>query len=479
MHVEPRHERAAPNITVGDLVVAFTPAQTLSLVAVSPSRKGTDPAFAFFRGGRASLGDVTIQTATAGGGWAGWRSSPTMKVVPLNTSDPHVLLAADVTPAIVAAAPAPSSTPSVAAATPVPATPPFTLRRQWETRALPSAAGGAALLLRLTLANAGASPLTVGALGLPLPFPWSAGSPAGDLASTFVDPSITGQHGFATVTRLSGKHEVLLVTSTAANAAANRGEAPRASLEAWHPATEVPNGVGLDGTQEWLVHSKAYEASWNNASGPFGAAGKQWLEPTAHTLAPAGTKGSSLELAFLFSIAADVRSKDAALEAAGNALVHGVPGFVLASDMTSAKVLVKPPGSAKLVSATSDRPKSLKVGAAGAVAASPGWVAVPLQAQGDDRVRLTLAFSDGTTQVVNYRTMEAFDQHVDRCATRYTRPPRRAAPHRTADGHADADADAAFLAREFARFARCRPPPFWGRGVGLACLLVQLFRDAP
>ena len=80
--------------------------------------------------------------------------------------------------------------------------------------------------------------------------------------------------------------------------------------------------------------------------------------------------------------------------------------------MTSARLLVKPPGGAQLLSAVTDTPSALEVGKA-VPAAAKGWLSIPLQALGDSRPRLTLKYSDNSMQVINYRTLPAFDEHID------------------------------------------------------------------
>ena len=46
-------------------------------------------------------------------------------------------------------------------------------------------------------------------------------------------------------------------------------------------------------------------------------------------------------------------------------------------------------------------------------AAGDGWLSVPLQATADGRPRVTLKYSDHSTQVINYRTLPAFAAHMD------------------------------------------------------------------
>ena len=81
--------------------------------------------------------------------------------------------------------------------------------------------------------------------------------------------------------------------------------------------------------------------------------------------------------------------------------------------MENSKLLVKPPPQQMLVSATTDETKLLAVGKIAPHQPNTSWVAIPLRAVGDGQARLTLSFSGGTTQVINYRTMPAFNQHLD------------------------------------------------------------------
>jgi hypothetical protein len=115
------------------------------------------------------------------------------------------------------------------------------------------------------------------------------------------------------------------------------------------------------------------------------------------------------------------------------------------ADMSTAALLVQPPPGVTLVRVVSDTPAALEVGAispprgrnqrsdanaaAAAAAADPGagvaglrgtaeraksaWVRIPLQGKADGRPRLTLTYSDNSTQVINYRTLPPFDQHID------------------------------------------------------------------
>eukprot|EP01052_Picozoa_sp_SAG31_P001926 SAG31_NODE_65_length_28565_cov_8.402914_7_plen_156_part_00 len=83
------------------------------------------------------------------------------------------------------------------------------------------------------------------------------------------------------------------------------------------------------------------------------------------------------------------------------------------ADMQSAKLLVKPPAGETLLSVDTDLPSALNVGKV-VHGAAPDWLSLPLQATADGRPRLTLKYSDQSTQVINYRTLPAFDEHIDR-----------------------------------------------------------------
>jgi hypothetical protein len=195
-------------------------------------------------------------------------------------------------------------------------------------------------------------------------------------------------------------------------------------LEAWRTVS----GDGIGAVGEWVICSKGYaEEEW-------AASGKQWLQPSSQLLPPGGTRVYALA----FSLATDVRSKNDALVAVGAAVVQGVPGYVLGEDMQDASLLVKPPAGATLVRAASDS-TTLIVG--DIVAKEGGWAKVSLLAKAspaaspaaaaaetssassalsvssapatpDNRPRLLLTYSDGSTHVVNYLILPSFASHL-------------------------------------------------------------------
>ncbi len=419
--------RAEDNITVGRFALQLSASQVIQLLALSG--KAGDDGFAFSRGGGpAALGDAVLRVRPASWTlkarrppatfsalrnyplWSGWHTSD-QGVQPLQPKG-AAFAAANLSAALVAEA----TTPSGAAL-------PFDLTRSWERGANDT------LVLRYTLTNLASESIEVGGLGATLPFPWAAGSAAGDAASTFLDPSIGGQHGYATVTRLTGTREVLLLTPAAESSPL---QSARSSLEAWATAAsigapglsavaDVAGGPeprregsgsasaqgGLAGTAVWLTHSKAFaQSEWVES-------GKPWLRPSSRILTPAGTPSSSMQFALAFSVAPNVRGKSAALYRAGNAEVLGVPGYILGTDMTTAHLLVRPPPGATLAKASTDEPQALEVGAV-QPAATKGWSKVSLAAKADGQPRLYLNFTDGSSQVVAYRTLPPFDAHIDR-----------------------------------------------------------------
>eukprot|EP00729_Bicosta_minor_P004751 gene4751-35113_t len=387
------------NITVGPFALQLNPqTQVVSFLALSNEEDG----FAFSHGGSLSLGDVSIRVRPASWPlktrtqpasfaalspfplWSGFRTASAASVTPLPLSGPAIA-SADLTRQLISEevdeSECNSDNDSGSNSKPPPPTAPplaFTLQRRWER-----GSDNASLVLRFTIRNNATEPL---------PFPWAAGTDAGDKASTFVDPSITGQHGFATVTRLSGKKEILMITNGWSSSKT------RTTLEAWRAADEFNGGTGLLKTHAWMCHSKAY------ATSEWSTSGKQWIEPSSTILQPKGSPGGSdtAEYSLVFSIASTVRDKDAALSAAGNALVLGVPGYILGADMATAKLLAQPPPGASIVSAVADEPDKLKVGtiAPADLHALGGnrWMQIPLRALADGRPRLTLQYSDGTSQ---------------------------------------------------------------------------------
>ena len=242
------------NITAGPFALKLSAAQTLALLALAGS--AGDDGFAFSRGGDPGLGDAIIRARPASWTlktrpvpnsfgalrryplWSSWHTSSqgVATLPPSGTAFAAANLSASLQPED--------------AATPSGATP-LWLTRRWER-----VGGGSdgALALRFTVTNRASEAVEIGAFGFALPFPWQAGSAAGDAASTFLDPAIGGEHGYATVTRLSGKREVLMVSP------GHDRSGQLTSLEAW-----TTHGSGVSPLAYWLAHSKAYAQAEGDA----------------------------------------------------------------------------------------------------------------------------------------------------------------------------------------------------------------------
>ena len=270
-------EALSSPLTSGRLAFTLNPTdQTIKTLGLAGATDG----FSFTGDGTVSLGDASIRVRVAGtaaeaASSARWSSFVTKGAQPIPSgSCPKLPCRAML-----------NFTQLDSAATST--APPFSILREWEN------GPNSTLRLAFKVTNTGAQPLEIGGLGLAMPFAWAAGSDAGDAASTFADPAITGEHGYVTVTRLSGKAEVLMITTgvDAARCDANKSGC-RTSLEAWDVAKPSGDGghnmavasghrvagQGPDnGAREWLCHTKAYAEDWSNAS-------KAWLQPTSMVL---------------------------------------------------------------------------------------------------------------------------------------------------------------------------------------------------
>lgn len=269
--------RMPPELRSGRLVFTLDPAdQTVKTLGVA----GTTDGFSFTGSDKVNLGDASIRVRAAdnGGGAtsdAGWSSFLTKGARP-ETHGPCIKL------------PCRASL-NFTSLNGKAIVPPFAILREWEN------GPHGTLRLAFKVTNTGAKPLEIGGLGIAMPFAWAAGSDAGDAASTFVDPAITGDHGYVSVTRLSGKGEVLIITTGVDGARCDANKPGcRTSLEAWDVAKSPSVGSGKqamrsvhsvalggpdNNAREWLCHTKAYEEDWANASKP-------WLPPTSMMLAP-------------------------------------------------------------------------------------------------------------------------------------------------------------------------------------------------
>ena len=258
-----------------------------------------------------------------------------------------------------------------------------------ERRILKASAG---FSISLTLKNQDTRPIEVGGFGVGLPFV-TMGNVGGkhsldlfaDMCS-FIDPQI-GTGGFVSVTRMTGLGSVLLVVPEHGT-----------DFQAYRSAA---------GGFEFTSLSKAYALKeWINASK------KKWVEPTAATIAP----GKSLNFTYRVLRANSIREKDDALAAAGFPVLQAVSSYTIATDMRSAQLHVLPPRGSQIAKVTAE-PAGAMTFSSPAKIGSKGFFAVHTTGVTAGRVRVTVAFTDGSASVASYFVLPPFDQHMRKYTT--------------------------------------------------------------
>lgn len=256
-----------------------------------------------------------------------------------------------------------------------------------------AAADGHGVRMWFTLVNSGTTAVEVGAWSATMMFkdmsvqyPGTMSLDSMAATDSFIDPAISGQHGFVSVTRMTGEGAVLLVV-------------PENGTDFQAYPNESP--------AQLMSLSKAYaENEWKNATGA------QWLEPTSLVLGP----GAAHTFAYRLLVANGVRTKDQALAAAGFAVLQAVPCYSIATDMQSAQLHVLPPRGEAIKSTTVEPAGALTLGPPG-TPFSNGFYALPVQGKLAGRARVTLTYTDGTQHVASYYVLPPLDQHVQKYGT--------------------------------------------------------------
>ena len=322
------------------------------------------------------LGDITLRLRTNGANeWRNYSTSTVRTPIRALAASGKVLAAADL---------APTMLPDF----------PLDLQREWVVE-------NGKLALRFMLKNNSKAPVEIGALGIPMIFNNDMNHRNLDQAHalcSFYDPYIGEDAGYLQVTRLNGAGPALLVLPY--------GKTP---FEAYNPILDkpgtwgakpvftdlTPRGITFEGFYQWMVHSKAYaENEWKNA--------QPWNQPTAETLAPGLSKVYGVE----FVLADSIGNIEKTLTANSRPVAVGVPGYVLPTDQ-----------HARLFLKYSHAVKSVEVEPAGAVAVrsegrtqAGGWIAYGLDGKTWGRSRLTVTYSDGTVQTIQYFVTKPEDQ---------------------------------------------------------------------
>lgn len=253
-----------------------------------------------------------------------------------------------------------------------------------------AAADGKGIRFWFTLTNNGSEAVEVGAWSTAMMFkdmgvhyPGKVSLDTMAATDSFIDPAISGQHGFVSVTRCTGEGAVLLVV-------------PENGTDFQAYPNEFP--------AQLMSLSKAYaENEWINASGP------QWLEPTSLILSP----GGSHTFAYRLLAADSLRTKDDALAAAGFAVLQAVPSYSIATDMESALLHVLPPRGRTITGTAVEPAGAVAIGEPGAPF-SNGFYALPVRGKVPGRARVTITYSDGTQHVASYYVLTPLNEHVQK-----------------------------------------------------------------
>jgi hypothetical protein len=336
-----------------------------------------------------------------------------------------VLAAQDITDMV--AGSAPSATEA--------ATFPLKIVRQYE-----KSADGKALIMRFNLTATGSKAVRL--VGLGFAMPESPGHPpAGIQETVWNDPHVGGEHGFVEFVRVVDEEATLLV-------APEKGFHKSTKLEAWRPMLEDIAGTNA---WEWTVHSTAWAAEWAvGAQTPFlnmsestqgtppmfpdaktpwpscdGHEGfpilptskTPWNTPTDLVLQPAETASFALRLQLA---TAGPRTRNDALQSMGEPVLRGVPGYVLGSDMKSAKLLVLPPTGLTVVGANAtsvgEGGGAIEVGK---MTTQGDYQAFPLASSGRGRVTVMVTYSDGTASAAHYMVLPAFAEQAAKVSHHY------------------------------------------------------------
>ena len=367
-----------------------TPEFTLSLVKASQTvaalkPKGAD-GFDFTPGdllvarsqnGYFHLGDLTLRIRTnASDQWANYSTAASRVPVRALSASGETLASADLAPTL-------------------PSDIPLEIVRTW-------AVDQGKLVLRFTLTNTSAKVVEVGALGLPMVFNNVLNDRSLEQAHaicSFYDPYIGEDAGYLQVTRLNGHGPALLVVPD--------GKTP---FEAYNPILDrkgrfgavpvftdpTPRGITFEGFYEWMVHSKAYaENEWKKA--------QPWNPPTSIALRP----GESRSYGLKFVLSESIRQMEKTLSDNHRPVAVGIPGYVLPEDMEGrlflnysapvSSIQVEPPSA---IDVHDDSP------------ARDGERAFTLRGKKWGRSRLTITYSDGTVQTVQYFVIKPSAQVV-------------------------------------------------------------------
>ncbi len=246
------------------------------------------------------------------------------------------------------------------------------------------------LVMRFEITNKTASEIEIGALGIPMIFNnILEGKSLNEThaQNVFYDPYIGMDAGYLEVKCLSGLGSALLVLP---------GE--NMPFEAYRPLLEdqTPTGIVFEGFHEWMTHSKAYAANeWKNA--------EQWNRPTSLFMEPKETKNFSLK----FVLADGIEDIQNSLKKEELPVATSVPGYVLPKNIQSQLFL----DYKNEISSLEVEPKgALQIKENGKTA--KGLKRYSITGKQWGRARLTITYSDGLKQTINYKIIKPEEEVI-------------------------------------------------------------------
>lgn len=305
------------------------------------------------------LGDLNLQLRWGKDReWKKYRTAAERNPVKTLKVSGNVLAAADLSPTL-------------------PADIPLNVTRYWEKQ-------DGQLVLRFVLKNTGKEAVEIGGLGIPMIFNNILEGKTLEQAhghNVFYDPYIGRDAGYLQVTRLSGHAPSLLVVPY--------GKTP---FEAYNPLLDDPSprGIAFEGFYEWMVYSKAYaENEWKDV--------EQWNKPTSGVLKAGGSESFGLK----FIDAGAPNTIESQLLKNKLPVAMGIPGYILPMDV-----------NARLFLNYNKRVSSIKVEPATALSITEGsltkngWKTYDVRGKAWGRARLSITYTDGLVQTVNYKVIK-------------------------------------------------------------------------
>jgi hypothetical protein len=313
------------------------------------------------------LGDLTLRLRDSKSqDWQNYSTAVKRQPVAVVAAPKDALAAADLTPTL-------------------PPDIPLRIERVW-------ALDAGHLVLRFTMTNKIKTPVEIGALGIPMIFNNVLNDRSLDEAHakcSFYDPYIGEDAGYLQVTRLNGHGPALLVVPD--------GKTP---FEAYNPILDhpgpfgakpifidpTPRGITFEGFYQWMVHSAAYaDLEWKNVH--------EWNPPTSLTLAP----GESKTVGVSFLLSDSIRDIEKTLAANRRPVAVGIPGYILPTDIEG-RLFLKYPAAVQSITvepkdAIDIRPQK---------SPQDNWQSYSLRGKSWGRVRVSVAYADGTVQAISY-----------------------------------------------------------------------------